>query len=90
MKKSGEKKQIFQVDCPNCHSRLWIDPLTEKVIKTEKIEKKKGTLDDLLLKEKIKREEFERKFEVTAELEKKQKEKAKERFEKAFTKIDED
>jgi hypothetical protein len=50
--------------------------------------KKKESLDELLLKEKKRTEEFERKFEATAELEKKKLEKAKEKFKKALSDFD--
>jgi hypothetical protein len=49
-----------------------------------------GTLDDLLVQEKKKREEFERKFEATSEMQKERKKKAREIFEKALTNIDEE
>ncbi len=84
MSKETEKKQVFEVKCPQCHSQLWIDPLTHEVIKSEKGKRQKGTLDDLLLKEKKKKEEFERKFEATSEMQKEKQRKAREIFEKAM------
>jgi len=84
----GKKKQhVFQIECPCCHSLLWVDSFTHDVIKSEKGKKKKGSLDDLLLKEKKKREEFERKFEATSEMQKERRKKAQEIFEKVFTDI---
>jgi len=50
--------------------------------------RKKGSLDELLVQEKKKREGFERKFEATSELQKERKEKARELFEKALSNID--
>jgi hypothetical protein len=47
-------------------------------------------LDDLLVREKKKREGFERKFEATSEMQKERKEKAREIFEKALNDIDEE
>ncbi len=85
MNKEKEKKQVFGIECPNCHCELWIDPITQKVIKSEKGKKEKGSLDDLLLKEKKKRAEFERKFEATSELQKEKQRKAREIFERALT-----
>jgi hypothetical protein len=84
---SEEKKKpgLFQIVCPCCQSVLWIDGITQAVIQTEKRgAKTKGTLDELLSKEKKRMSEFERKFEATAELEKKKLEKAKEKFAKAL------
>ena len=81
---------VFQVECPCCSAKLWIDPVTKKVLESEKAEKKKGSLDDLLLKEKKKREEVDRRFAATAELAKEKQKKAKEKFEKAFTDLEDD
>jgi len=86
-----EKKRagVFQVVCPCCQSVLWIDGVSQEIIKTEKhAAKKKGSLDDLLEKEKKRQDEFERKFEATAELERQKKEKAKQAFERALNKLD--
>ena len=47
----------------------------------------KKSLDDLLLKDKKRKGEFDRKFEATAELEKKKKEEVEEGFKKALTKV---
>jgi hypothetical protein len=83
-----ENKRVFRVQCPGCLKVLWIDSVTQEVIRTEKGERKKGSLDDLLVREKKKREGFERKFEATSEMQKERKEKAREIFEKALTDID--
>jgi hypothetical protein len=91
MKKTGEKEQLFQVGCPCCQSILWIDSVTKEVIQYEKKgAKKKESLEELLLKEKKRIGEFERKFEATAELEKKRKERAEEGFKKALIEADEE
>jgi hypothetical protein len=87
MKKNGEKKQVFLVRCPICRSELWIDPVTQKVIKSERGKKEKGSLDDLLQKEIRKKREFERKFEATTEMQKEKQRKAREIFERALTDI---
>lgn len=85
----GETKAgVFEIVCPCCHSVLWVDGVSREIVKTERhAAKKKGSLDDLLQKEKKRRDEFERKFEATAELERQKKEKAKEAFEKALGKV---
>lgn len=83
-----ENKQVFRIQCPGCQKVLWIDPVTQEVIRSEKGKRKKGSLDDLLVREKKKREGFERKFEATSEMQKKRKEKAREIFEKALNNID--
>ena len=91
MEKKKEKEQVFQVVCPCCHSILWLDLITKEVIQFEKKGgKKKKSLEDLLLKEKKRKGEFERKFEATAELEKKRRERAEEGFKKALTEVEEE
>jgi hypothetical protein len=81
---------VFHVSCPVCRSVLWIDPVSQKVVKSEKSKKKKGTLDELLEKEKKRKSEFDRKFEATAELEREKKKKAQKKFAEVLTKIDPD
>lgn len=88
MKDKKEKSEVFEVLCPCCHSALWIDPVTQEVIKFEKGKKKKGSLEELLLKEKKKKAEFDRKFQATAELEMQRRKKVQEKFEEAITKED--
>jgi hypothetical protein len=85
-----ENKRVFRIQCPGCQKVLWVDSVTQEVIRTEKGKRKKGSLDDLLVREKKKREGFERKFEATSEMQKERKEKARELFEKALNKIDEE
>jgi len=82
------KDHIIRLVCPGCRLVLWVDCNTQEVIKTEKGKKEKKSLDDLLLKEKKRQEEFGRKFELTAELEKKKLEKAEELFKKGLSKAD--
>jgi hypothetical protein len=86
--KTEKEKKVFRIQCPGCQRVIWIDPITRQVIRSEKGQRKKGTLDDLLVKEKKKREGFERKFKATSEMQKERKEKAREIFEKALTNID--
>jgi hypothetical protein len=89
MKNAKGKKQVFQIICSCCQSILWIDPVTKEVIQFErKAGKKKESLDELLLKEKKRKGEFERKFEATAELRKKRKKKAEDGFKKALTEFE--
>lgn len=87
MNKEKESKKVFRIECPGCRKVLWVDPVAQKVVKSEKGKRKKGSLDDLLVLEKKKREGFERKFEATSEMQKERKEKAREIFEKALTDI---
>jgi predicted DsbA family dithiol-disulfide isomerase len=85
MSENEKKTEVFEVVCPCCFSILWLDGVTREVVKFEKhAARKKETLDELLEKEKKRKDEFERKFEATAELERQKKEKAKAAFEKAL------
>jgi len=90
MAKPTEDAHVFQLKCPCCHALLWIDPTTEAVIESEKGKKKKGSLDELLIKEKKKKNEVDRRFVATAEMAKERQQKARERFEKALTELDQD
>ncbi len=88
MTDESRKSGVFEIVCPCCQSILWVDGINREVVQTEKrAAKKKGSLDDLLQKEKKRKDEFERKFEATAELERQKKERAKEVFEKALGKV---
>ena len=80
-----DKDQIFRLVCPCCRTVIWVDAAGRSIAKTEKGEKKKSSLDDLLDKEKKRQEEFGRKFEVTAELTKKKHDLAEEMFQKALS-----
>lgn len=86
MESVKKKEKVFQILCPCCQSLLWIDSVAQEVVQSEKgAGKKKKSLDDLLMKEKKRKSEFDRKFEATAELEKKKKEKIEDGFKKALT-----
>ena len=88
MKAAKKNQKAFRIQCPGCKKVLWIDPVTQQIIRSEKGQRKKGSLDDLLVQEKKKREGFERKFEATSEMREKRKEKAREIFKKALTNFD--
>lgn len=90
MPKEEDPKKVFQTECPECHSQLWVDSVTQKVIQSQRGKKKLGTLDDMLLMEQKRKAEFDRKYEATAELEKERKKKAQEKFKEAFTSVEED
>ncbi len=81
-----DKKQVFEVICPCCRASLWVDAVSRSVVKSEKgAGKEKSSLDDLLSREKQRREGFERKFEATAEMEKRKQDQARVKFEQALT-----
>ncbi len=90
MTKKKKESHVFQVECSCCQTKLWIDPVTKEILRSEKAKKKKGSLDALLLKEKKKKEEVDRRFSATAELAKEKQKLAKEKFEKAFSNLEDD
>ena len=76
---------IIEIECPECHSKLWIDVDKKAVIQHEKSKKKNfKSFDSLLQKEKDKKEKVDERFQMASELEKKKKEKAQELFEKSL------
>ncbi|HEX9901950.1 MAG TPA: hypothetical protein VGB72_03720 [Acidobacteriota bacterium] len=82
----SEKNDVFEVVCPCCRAALWVDAASRTVVQSEKGAcKEKSSLDDLLVKEKQRRDGFERKFKATAELEKQKQKKAREKFDKALS-----
>jgi len=83
-----QKEDIIPVHCPCCRTRLWIDPKSGTVIKSEKAAKEKSSLDDLLAKEKKKQEVMDQRFASTAELARKKKKEARDKFSKAFGSLD--
>jgi uncharacterized Zn finger protein (UPF0148 family) len=90
---SSKQDHVLEIVCPCCQATLWIEAETGRLVKSERAAaavRKKESLDDLLVREKKKKEGFATKFESTAEVEKQKREKAKEAFEKALGKIDED
>ena len=85
------KTNVFEIVCPCCQSILWVDAVSRQLVKTEKhAARKKGTLDELLEKEKKRKEGFAGKIEATAELARQKKERARAAFEKAMGKSGEE
>jgi len=84
----AEQGKVFEIVCPCCRSVVWVDAETGGVVKSERAAKKKESLDELLIKEKQKKDGFATKFEATADLEKKKRELANEKFARAFGNVD--
>ena len=83
-------EKVFEIVCPHCQTVLWVDEENRRVLKSEKAAKKKESLDELLLKEKQKKDGLATKFEATAALEQEKRKKARDKFDKAFGSTDED
>lgn len=90
MAEKKRKNRILEVKCPVCQSELWIDAENKEVIKHEKGARKKGTLEELLAREKERKKQFGRRFEATAELSEERKKKAHQKFKKFLTQTDKD
>ncbi|MCP2519929.1 hypothetical protein NLB96_01710 [Candidatus Aminicenantes bacterium AC-335-K20] len=89
------KERLFKVKCPHCNVELWIDAISKKVIKFERIKSKgEKSLDELIFKERERIQEFDRKFEASFELQKAKKEeierKLKHQLQKVASEIDEE
>jgi len=82
--KEGDKSRVFQVACPCCGASLWVDESLREVIRSEKVKKAKGSLDDLVAKEIKREEEMGTKFEATFDLHKQRHSAAEEKFLKAL------
>ena len=76
---------IIEIECPECHGSLWVDVDKKVVVQHKKTKKKNfNSFDDLLLKEKVKKEKTDERFLQAKELEEAKKKKAEELFKKSF------
>lgn len=85
---NDNKSNVFKITCSCCGNVLWIDPISQAIIKTEKGKKKTSSLDDLLLKEKKKKSEADQLFTSTSALEKKKRTEAAKQFDKVFAELE--
>jgi len=77
---------IIEVECPSCHASLWVDTERREVVQHKKSPKKiHSSLEELLNKEKEKKEKFDERFIQADQLAKAKKKKAEELFEKSLT-----
>lgn len=73
---------IIEVLCPACHASLWVDVETKQVVQHRRSEKKvHSSFEDMLSKEKQKKEAVEERFAQAKSLEQAKKKKAAELFE---------
>ncbi len=87
-RKVEKKEKVFELTCPHCGTRLWVDSDLKIIIQSQKGERKKASFDELLLKEKKKSEQLGKKFESTVELRKKKLQQAEQEFKKALSHLD--
>jgi uncharacterized protein with von Willebrand factor type A (vWA) domain len=88
MADDNDRPGVFQLTCPCCQATLWVDSELREVLRSEKAKRKKGSLDELLVKEQERRSTFDRKFEATFELQKEKHSKADQLFKKALEKAE--
>ncbi len=79
-----ERVKVLKITCPVCKVVFWIDAESGEVIKTEKRKKKKSSLDELLLIEKMKKKEADRRFDTTSAMEKEKRKEAQKKICKSF------
>ena len=77
-------ENIIEVTCPKCNSSLWIDVDKREVVQHKKGKKQLSSFEDLLAKEKKKKESTEETFNSAQKLEKAKKKRAEEFFNKSF------
>jgi hypothetical protein len=76
---------IIEIECPDCHSNLWVDVDNKVVVQHKKVKKTNtASFDDLLLKEKAKKDKVEERFLMAKDLEQAKKKKAEEIFNKSL------
>jgi uncharacterized protein YbaR (Trm112 family) len=79
-------EKVIEIKCPLCHGSLWVDVEKKEVISHEKSHKKNMvSFDELLIKEKEKKEKSEQRFKQAQELESAKKKKAEEIFKKSLS-----
>ena len=77
--------KLIEIECPHCHSNLWVDSEKKTVIQHKKTKKKNfESFDSLLKKEKEKKEKADERFILAKELEKEKKKKAENIFKKSL------
>jgi uncharacterized protein YbaR (Trm112 family) len=77
---------IIEIECPVCHGNLWVDVEKKVVVQHKKTKKKNvASFDDLLVKEKSKKEKADERFLMAKDLEQAKKKKAEEIFKKSLS-----
>lgn len=73
--------KMIEVNCPGCNAKLWIDAETGDVVQHKhEGNKAKSSIEDMLLKEKLKKENVDRRFMQAKNLEEEKKKKAEALF----------
>ena len=76
---------LIEIQCPICHASLWVDTEKKTVVQHKRSEKKiHSSFEDLLSKEKQKKEAVDERFSQARSLEQAKKKKAAEFFEQTI------
>lgn len=76
---------LIEIQCPICHANLWVDIEKKQVVQHKRSERKTvSSFDELLNKEKQKKEAVDERFSQAKSLEQAKKKKAAEFFEQTI------
>ena len=76
---------MIEIECPICHANLWVDAEKKNVVQHKRSEKKQlSSFEELLNKEKQKKEAVDERFSQAQSLEQAKKKKAAEFFEQTI------
>jgi len=76
---------LIEIECPVCHANLWVDTDKKNVVQHKRSEKKNlSSFEELLNKEKQKKEAVDERFSQAQSLEQAKKKKAAEFFEQTI------
>jgi oligoribonuclease (3'-5' exoribonuclease) len=77
--------KLIEIECPVCHANLWVDAEKKNVVQHKRSEKKQlSSFEELLNKEKLKKEAVDERFSQARSLEQAKKKKAAEFFEQTI------
>jgi len=77
--------KLIEIECPVCHANLWVDTDKKNVVQHKRSEKKNlSSFEELLNKEKQKKEAVDERFSQAQSLEQAKKKKAAEFFEQTI------
>ena len=77
--------KLIEIECPVCHASLWVDAEKKNVVQHKRSEKKQlSSFEELLTKEKQKKEAVDERFSQARSLEQAKKKKAAEFFEQTI------
>ena len=77
--------KLIEIECPICHANLWVDTDKKNVVQHKRSEKKiLSSFEELLNKEKQKKEAVDERFSQAQSLEQAKKKKAAEFFEQTI------